>query len=83
MKNENDNFLKSVNEILENFKDDHGKNLEQIISELINLITDLNLDNINTAFNESLYFTFQNITNIILNNTKFAYQYFEDVQIQN
>ena len=83
LKHENDNFLKSVNEILENFKGDNGKNLEQIMAELINLITDLNFDNLNTAFNESLYFTLQNITNIILNNTRLAYQYFEEVQSMN
>ena len=83
IKNENDNYLKSVNQIFNDFTDEKGNNLDQIISELIDMMTDIYFDNLNKAFNESLYFTFQNISYIIERNTKLANEYFEEVISKN
>lgn len=83
IKSENDNYLQSVNEVLFNFTGQDGKNLEQIMYELININTDLYFDNLNKIYNESLYFTFQNITNIYLKNIDLALQYFQEVQSKN
>ena len=79
IKNENYTYLRSINDILTNFIGQNGNNLDQIMSELINMMTDLYFDNLNSAYKESLYFTLQNITNIIETNSKLAYEYFEQV----
>jgi len=83
IKSENDNYLQSVNEVLLNFTGEDGKNLDQIMYELININTDLYFDNLNKIYNQSLYFTFQNITNIYLKNTDLALQYLQEVQSKN
>ena len=65
IKNQNNEYLKSVNEILTSFKNDNGKSLDQIMSELITEMTDLYFDNLNTAYKESLDLAFQKIDEII------------------
>ena len=49
VKNENDNYLKSMNDILSVFKNENGKNLEQLMSNLLTEMTDIILDNLNSA----------------------------------
>jgi len=51
--------------------------------ELININTDLYFDNLNKIYNQSLYFTFRNITSIYLKNTDLALQYLQEVQSKN
>ena len=79
VQNENEIFLQSLNEIIYNFTGENGKNLDQLISELFTLMTDIYFDNLNRAFNDSLYFTFNNITYIIEKNSKLANDYFSEV----
>ena len=65
IKNENGEYLKSVNDILSSFKNENGKSLEQIMSDLIKELDDFYLDNLNTAYGESLEQTFTKINEII------------------
>ena len=79
VKNENDNYLKSMNDILSVFKNENGKNLEQLMSNLLTGMTDIILDNLNSAYNDSLYNTFNNINKLIKDNSKLAEQYINEV----
>ena len=79
--NENNNFLNSINNYITTFKDENEKSLNQIFSGLMEQITAINLDDLNTAFKDSLNFTFNSITDIIINNTNNAYEYLNDTQI--
>ena len=79
VKNENDKYLKSMNEILNIFKNENGKNLEQLMSNLLTEMTDIILDNLNEAYNGSLYNTFNNINQIIKENSKLAEEYLNEV----
>ena len=79
VKNENDKYLKSMNEILNIFKNENGKNLEQLMSNLLTEMTDIILDNLNEAYNDSLYNTFNNINKIIKENSKLAEEYLNEV----
>ena len=83
IKNENDEYLKLVNEHLSKFTSDDGKNLDQIMSDLLNAMTDLYLDNLNTAFGDSLSLTFQTINEIIENNKNLGNQYLTNVKNAN
>jgi len=80
IKKENDNYLKSVNDIFDGFKNKNGENLDQLISELFNFMTDLSLDNLNKAYNISLYNTFKNIDAIINSNIKLGDTFFTQIQ---
>ena len=83
IKNQNNEYLKSVNEILTSFKNDNGKSLDQIMSELITEMTDLYFDNLNTAYKESLDLAFQKIDEIIDNNNNLGTQYLTEVKNAN
>ena len=80
IKKENDDYLKSVNNIFENFLDKNGPNMEKIISELFPLMTDLYFDNLNSAYNDSLYYSFQNIEEIINYNIKLGDEFFSQMK---
>lgn len=79
VKNENDQYLKSMNEILNIFKNENGKNLEQLMSNLLTEMTDIILDNLNEAYNGSLYNTFNNINQMIEENSKLAEECLNEV----
>ena len=83
IKKENDEYLKSINEIMSSFKSENGKSLEQIMADLINEMTDINLDNLNRAFNNSLTHTFKIINEIIENNKNLGIQYLINVKKAN
>ena len=83
IKKENDEYLKSINEIMSSFKSENGKSLEQIMADLINEMTDINLDNLNRAFNNSLTHTFKIINEIIENNKNLGNQYLINVKKAN
>ena len=80
IKKENDNYLKSINDTFNNFLNNKGQNLEQIISELFKLMSDLYFDNLNTAYHDSLYNTFQNIEEIIDYNIKLGDEFFAQME---
>ena len=83
VKEKNDEYINSMNIIINDVTGNKKKFLDEIISELYNIITDIYFDNLNRAYNNSLHYTFQNITNIIEKNTKLAYEYLNDSNILN
>ena len=78
--NENNEYLKSINDILKSFNGENGKSLDQIMSDLLKDMTDLYLDNLNTAYDESLDTTFKKINEIIEYNRQLAIQYLTNVK---
>ena len=80
IESENKKYLKSVNDHINNFTSDNGKSLEQIISDLLNEMTDIYLDNLNSAYNDSLYTAFKTIDKIIENNKNLGNEYFLEVK---
>ena len=80
IKKENDNYLKYVNDIMNNFEGKSGLSMNKIISELFNMMNDLYFDNLNEAYNTSLYFTFKNINDIINYNIKLGDEFFKQVE---
>ena len=83
IKNENDEYLKLVNEHLGKFTSEDGKNLDQLMSDLLNALTDLYLDNLNTAYGDSLSLTFKTIDEIIENNKNLGNEYLTSVKNAN
>ena len=81
--NENDEYLKSVNGLLNNFTNTEGKSLEQIISDLMNSMTDIYLDNLNSAYDDSLNTALKTIDEIIENTNKLGSQYLTNVKNAN
>jgi hypothetical protein len=81
IKEENDKYLNSINDILTNFKSDNSHNSDQIMSEIISLLNYNYLDNIDIAYHDSLDFTFKSINNIIENNKKLGEKYLNDVKM--
>ena len=83
IKEENDKYLNSINDILTNFKSDNSHNLDQIMSEIISLLNYNYLDNLDIAYHDSLDFTFKSINNIIENNKKLGEKYLNEVKNAN
>ena len=79
--NENKKYLEKVNDELSSFKGENDKSLDQIISELLKLLTDIKIYNLNNTFNASLALTLKSITEIIENNKNKAYEYLNENQI--
>ena len=79
--NENKEYLSKVNTKLSSFKGENDKSLDQIISELLNQLTSIKLDNLNNTFNDSLTLSFKSITEIIENNKNKALEYLNDNKI--
>ena len=79
IRRENNEYLEYVNEKLTNFKKENVTNLEQYISNIQLHLSDLNLDNLNAKYNESLNITINSINNIIEDNKKKAIEYFTNV----
>ena len=78
---ENNNYLKTINEYLKSFEDNNGNSLDQIMNKLIkSQFTDINLDNLNKAFLESLQKVFANINQIIEINKNLGNQYLVSVK---
>ena len=78
---ENKQYLEGVNKNMSSFKSDKGKNLDQIISDLLNELNITYLSNINTAYQNSLNLTLESISQIIENNKNNAYGYLNDGNI--
>ena len=82
VKNENNEYLNLINTKLNSVKNEIENSLEQTINNIQNQLSDLNLDNINTKFNESLRTTIDSINTLIENNRKLAVKYLTDVKNQ-
>jgi len=69
-----------INEKINSVKSENGNSLEQTINNIQNQLSDLNLDNINTKYNESLDTTINSINAIIEYNRILSVQYLTDVK---
>ena len=78
---ENRKYLDEVNNNISSFKSDKGKNLDQIISDLLNELTDTYLGRLNRAYQNSLNLAFNSISQIIENNKNNAYGYLNNGSI--
>lgn len=83
IKNENDEYLKLVNEHLSSFTSTEGKSLDQIMSDLVNQMTDIYLDNLNTAYGDCLSTTLNTIDEIIENSKNLGNTYLTNVKNAN
>ena len=83
IKNENNEYLKSVNDIINSFKSENGKSLDQVMSDLLNAMTDLYLDNLNRAYSDSLDTSFKKINEIITHYSQLGNQYLSNVKNAN
>jgi hypothetical protein len=81
IKDENTNFSETINNILNSFKNDNGKGLDDIISELLSELTPIYLYNLNMIYNDSITLSFESINQIIENNKKKAFEYLNDEKI--
>ena len=80
IKDENNEYLNSINEKINSVKSENGNSLEQTTNNIQNQLSDLNLDNINTKYNESLSTTMKSINDIIEFNRNLAVKYLTDVK---
>ena len=80
---ENKKYLNSVNDHLNNFTNNNGKSLDQVITDLLNEMTDIYLDNLNNAYNDSLGIAFKTIDEITENNKNLGNEYLSEVKNSN
>ena len=80
VKNENNEYLKFVKESLDNFKKENQQNLEKYISNIQVQLSDLNLNNLNSQYNDMLSSTINKIDKIIKDNNDLAVEYLTNVK---
>ena len=80
IKDENSEYLDSVNETINSVISKNGNSLEKTINNINSQLSILNLDNINTEYKKSLSNTENSINTLIENNRKLAVQYLTDVK---
>ena len=80
IKDENNEYLNLINEKINYVKSEFQNSLEQTLNNIKNQLTALNLDNINTKYNESLSTTMKSINDIIEFNRNLAVKYLTDVK---
>ena len=80
---ENDNYLKSMENIFNNFMNNNAVSFDKKMTELLNDLSELNLDNLNKAYNDALTLVFKSINEIIENNKNLANQYLTNVNNAN
>ena len=80
VKNENDEYLKFVKESFDNFHKENQQNLEKYINNIQVQLSDLNLDNLNSKYNDMLNFTMNKIEKIIKDNNDLAVEYLTNVK---
>ena len=80
VKNENKEYLKFVKESLDNFKKENQQNLEKYISNIQVQLSDLNLNNLNSQYNDMLTSTMNKIDKIIKDNNALAVEYLTNVK---
>ena len=72
LKNENQQYLYSVQNLKESFISQNKSNLENLINIIDNQLSELNLYNLDLKYNEMLNIVFNSINNIIENNRVLA-----------
>ena len=80
IKDENKEYLDSINESIDSVKSSDGENLEQLINNIQINLSDFNLNNLNKVYNETLINTFNSINTIIEENENYAVQYLTSVK---
>ena len=83
IKNENKGYLDFINQTLTSFKDENEKNLGLAINNIQGNLSKINLDNLDSKYNESLTLTINSINKIIDNNNNLATQYLTNVKNKN
>ena len=82
IKNENNEYLKEINKIINSFKDKNENTLQKIINDLDSELSFINLDKLNSEFNKSLVKTINKINNITVFNGNISIQYLTNVKNQ-
>ena len=80
VKDENNEYMNLINQKINSLKSSSGNSLEQLISYLQVELSDLNLNNLNTTYNEILSKTINSINLIIENNKNLALQYMTNIK---
>jgi len=80
IRDENEQYLKDVEEQIKSFKEKNTDTLENYIKNIEALLSDKNLKDLDYAFNQSLTNTMNTISNIIENNRIKAEQYMNNVK---
>ena len=80
IKDENKEYLDLINKKIDSVKSSSGNSLGQIINNIQNDISILNLNQLNKVFNETLNKVIDSINSIIETNNNLAVQYFNNVQ---
>ena len=80
VKNENKNVMNLIQQKINSFLENDGKQLGNIINNIDNILSKLNLSNIDKNFNEMLTYTENNITNIIKDNNNLLLEYMNDIK---
>ena len=83
IQNENRKYLESMENIFQFFMNNNATAFDHLMSKLLNDLSEINLDNINKVYNESLTLTFKSINEIIENNKNLANEYLNNVNNAN
>ena len=79
VKDENYEYMNLINTKLNSLKSSSGNSLEQIINYIQIELSDLNLNNLNTKYNEILTITINSINSIIENNKNLGVEYMTNI----
>ena len=83
IKNENDKYLESMENIFNSFIKYNGTNFDQIKTQILNDFSELTLFNLNKTYNDSLTLVFKSINEIIEYNKDLSTQYLNNVKNAN
>ena len=79
IKDENKEYLKEVNEIIKSINQNET-NPEQLMINIKNELSEINIDNLNSKYNETFYNITNKIKDLIENNKKKAVEYLTNVK---
>ena len=80
IKDENKEYLDLINESINSVRSSSGNSLGQIINNIQNDLSDFNLNELNTVYNEILNTVINSINSIIETNNNLAVQYLNNVK---
>ena len=80
IKNENKEYLDFVKESIDKYKKDNLQNLENYLSNIRVVLSNDNLDNLTSIYNEMLYYSFNQIDTFIKDNNDLAIDYLKNVK---
>ena len=79
IKNENNEYLEKIKEIIDIFLKNNKQNLDKIINELIELFSEVNLIKMDNSYEESFNGYFKIVSDKIKQNKEVTYIYFNDL----